>query len=148
MRQLRWWRLGRFCYKGCISGVDDHIRRHYPCAEWVGDPGAAQICGVLDCCLPAREPLRLPEKSMSAKHAETAAKMARKLIERRRELVLEVGSDPRDLDAMEELYQLQETIDLLRRISEDERGVFRLTELAKEPAQDNNRNSVPRDAKT
>lgn len=85
---------------------------------------------------------------MSFKHAETAAKMARKLIERRRELVLEVGSDPRNLDSMEELYQLQETIDLLRRISDDEKGVFRLTELAKEPAQDNNRNSFPRDAAT
>jgi len=84
---------------------------------------------------------------MSFKHAETAAKMARKLIERRRELVLEVGSDPRNLDSMEELYQLQETIDLLRRIADDEKGVFRLTELAKEPAQDNSR-SFPRDAAT
>jgi hypothetical protein len=85
---------------------------------------------------------------MSFKHAETAAKMARKLVERRRELVLEVGSDPRNLDSMEELYQLQETIDLLRRISDDEKGVFRLTELSKEPAQDNSRTNLPRDAAT
>ena len=85
---------------------------------------------------------------MSFKHAETAAKMARKLVERRRELVLEVGSDPRNLDSMEELYQLQETIDLLRRISDDEKGVFRLTELSKEPSQDNSRTNLPRDAAT
>lgn len=85
---------------------------------------------------------------MSFKHAETAAKMARKLVERRRELVLEVGTDPRNLDAMEELYQLQETIDLLRRISDDEKGVFRLTELSKEPSQDNSRTNFPRDAAT
>jgi Txe/YoeB family toxin of Txe-Axe toxin-antitoxin module len=85
---------------------------------------------------------------MSFKHAETAAKAARKLIERRRQLVLEVSADPHNLESMDELYQLQETIDLLRRIAEDEKGVFRLTELVKETAQDNNRNAIPRDAVT